>query len=156
MRKGWAYRLPTEAEWEYACRAGADSATPFGERLVYGGQALYRPSEKGEDPTELGGEPLKPPKFPQEAGKAEANKFGLHDMPGNVAEWCADWYRSEAYRDAARDDPTGPADGDKRVIRGGSFRDPASAARSAARSFARPGERRDSVGFRAVYAPVRK
>jgi formylglycine-generating enzyme required for sulfatase activity/serine/threonine protein kinase len=156
VRKGWAYRLPTEAEWEYACRAGTDSPTAFGERLVFGKQALYRPSEKGEDPTELGGDPARLPKFPQEAGAAEANKFGLRDMHGNVAEWCADWYRSEAYKDAAKENPTGPADGDKRVIRGGSFRDPAGATRSAARSFARPNQRQDSVGFRVVYAPVQK
>jgi formylglycine-generating enzyme required for sulfatase activity len=153
-RKGWAYRLPTEAEWEYACRAGTDTPTAFGERAVFGAQAVYRAT--GSDPLELGGDPAKPLKFAQEVGKTEANKFGLHDMHGNVAEWCGDWYRSEAYKDAAKDDPTGPADGDKRVVRGGSFRDPASATRSAARGFARPNERDDSIGFRVVYAPVQK
>ncbi len=156
IRKGWAYRLPTEAEWEFAARAGTETPTTFGERLVFSDQSLFRPSEKGEDPTELGGDPARLPKFPQTVSKAGANKFGLHDMPGNVAEWCGDWYRSEAYKEPAKENPTGPTDGDKRVIRGGSFRDPASAGRSAARSFARPNQRQDSVGFRIVYAPIPK
>jgi formylglycine-generating enzyme required for sulfatase activity len=73
-----------------------------------------------------------------------------------VAEWCADWYRSEAYKAAAKDNPTGPADGDKRVVRGGSFRDPAADTRSAARRGEIPTRRDDAVGFRVVYAPVVK
>ena len=154
MRKGWEYRLPTEAEWEYACRSGTETPTAFGERMVFGTQAVFRPT--GDDPLEVGGDPFKPLRFGQEVGKAEANKFGLHDMHGNVAEWCADWYKSEAYKEAARDNPTGPADGDKRVVRGGSFREPASAARSAARAGVRPTERLDTVGFRVVYAPARE
>jgi formylglycine-generating enzyme required for sulfatase activity/tRNA A-37 threonylcarbamoyl transferase component Bud32 len=153
-RKNWAYRLPTEAEWEYACRAGTDGPTAFGERLVFGTQAVFKPT--ADDPLELGGENIKPLRFPQEVGKTEANKFGLYDMHGNVAEWCSDWYRSEAYKDAAKDSPTGPADGDKKVVRGGSFRDPASACRSAARFGVRPTERADSIGFRVVYAPTAK
>jgi formylglycine-generating enzyme required for sulfatase activity/serine/threonine protein kinase len=163
IRKGWAYRLPTEAEWEYACRAGAETPTAFGERAVFGSQAVYRAT--GNDPLELGGDPLKPLKFAQKAGDTEPNKFGLHDMHGNIGEWCGDWYRSEAYKDAGRDNPTGPADGDKRVVRGGSFRDPASAARSAAREGRRPFQTSadtgkptgyPDVGFRVVYAPITK
>jgi formylglycine-generating enzyme required for sulfatase activity len=153
MRKGWEYRLPTEAEWEYAARAGTDGPSAFGERLAFGTQAVFRST--GDDPVE-GGEPGKSLPFAQETGKVEVNKFGLYDMHGNVAEWCSDWYRSEAYKDAAKENPTGPTEGDKRVIRGGSFRDPASAARSAAREGLRPTERRDTVGFRVVYAPVAK
>jgi formylglycine-generating enzyme required for sulfatase activity len=153
-RKNWEYRLPTEAEWEYACRAGTDGPTAFGERLVFGTHAVFKPT--GDDPTELGGENLKPLRFGQDVGKTEANKFGLCDMHGNVAEWCSDWFKSEAYKDAAKDNPTGPADGDKRVVRGGSFRDPASAARSAARIGVRPTERLDTIGFRVIYAPIIK
>ena len=153
-RKDWEYRLPTEAEWEYACRAGSDAPFAFGAGVKFAEQAVFHPIE--DDPQGLGGDPLKPPRFGQEAGKTAANKFGLHDMHGNIAEWCSDWYRSEAYKDNARDNPTGPTDGDKRVVRGGSFRDPASATRSAARAGARPTDRLTTVGFRVVYAPVQK
>ena len=154
-RKGWEYRLPTEAEWEYACRAGTDGPTAFGERLVFSTQGVFKPT--GDDPLEIGGENLKPLRFPQEVGKAEANKFGLHDMHGNVAEWCSDWYKSEAYKDGTKENPTGPADGDKRVVRGGSFRDPASAyPLRVARFGLRPTDRFDNIGFRVIYAPITK
>ncbi|HEY1186030.1 MAG TPA: SUMF1/EgtB/PvdO family nonheme iron enzyme, partial [Gemmata sp.] len=73
---------------------------------------------------------------------------------GNVAEWCSDWYKPEAYKDSAKLNPTGPADGDKRVVRGGSFRSPASGVRSAARDGKRHTERLETVGFRIVYAPT--
>jgi formylglycine-generating enzyme required for sulfatase activity/serine/threonine protein kinase len=155
-RKGWEYRLPTEAEWEYACRAGTDGPTAFGPKLDHLTHGVFLPT--AGDPVGTGADPekAKPLQFPQEAGKTEANKFGLHDMHGNVAEWCRDWYRSEAYKDAARDNPQGPADGDKRVVRGGSFNAPAAAARSAAREGRRPNERAANVGFRVVYAPVKQ
>ncbi|VTR93974.1 serine threonine protein kinase : Probable serine/threonine-protein kinase pknB OS=Planctomyces maris DSM 8797 GN=PM8797T_26140 PE=3 SV=1: Pkinase: FGE-sulfatase [Gemmata massiliana] len=153
-RKNWAYRLPTEAEWEYTARAGTDSPFAFGEKVTFSTQAVFRAIE--EDPLGTGGDPLKLIRFPQEVGKTEPNKFGLYDMHGNVAEWCGDWYRPDAYKDAARDNPTGPTDGDKRVVRGGSFRDPAAATRSAARDGQRQPARLDFVGFRVVYAPVQK
>jgi formylglycine-generating enzyme required for sulfatase activity len=152
MRKGWEYRLPTEAEWEYACRAGTDTPFAFGAAVKFSDQAVFQPIQ--DDTVGIGGDPLKKLKFGQAAGKAEANKFGLHDMHCNVAEWCSDWYRSEAYKDAAKDNPTGPADGDKRVVRGGSFRDPASATRSAARDSLRPTDRSPHVGFRVVFALI--
>ena len=77
-------------------------------------------------------------------------------MRGNIAEWCGDWYRSEAYKTGAADNPTGPTDGDRRVVRGGSFRDPPAAVRSAARAYERPDQRREYIGFRVVYAPIRE
>jgi len=155
-RKTWEYRLPTEAEWEYACRAGTTTPFAFGDSVQWGEQAMFRPVE--DDPQGLGGDPLPQrwPKFGQNVGKAKPNEFGLHDMHGNLAEWCSDWYRSEAYKDAARDNPTGPADGDRRVARGGSFRDPAGLTRSAARAGYRPTEKLKTVGFRVVYAPIQK
>ena len=135
-RKNWEYRLPTEAEWEYACRGGTDTPGAFGDQLIFGKQAVFKPTD--DDPIQLGAENAQPLKLAQEAGKGEANRFGLYDMHGNLAEWCSDWYKSEAYKNAARDNPTGPADSDRRVVRGGSFRDPATATRSAARTGVRP------------------
>ncbi|HVL15073.1 MAG TPA: bifunctional serine/threonine-protein kinase/formylglycine-generating enzyme family protein [Gemmata sp.] len=155
-RKGWAYRLPTEAEWEYAARAG--TAGPFaidrGGQIVWGRQALYRPDPN--DPLGVGEDDTgRPPPFPGEVGKTEPNASGLYDFHGNVAEWCLDWYAT-GYPEGPRVDPTGPADGDRRVVRGGSFRSPASDIRSAARASLRPTASRDDVGFRIVYAPIPK
>ncbi|MBA4188551.1 MAG: hypothetical protein C0467_11145 [Planctomycetaceae bacterium] len=152
-RKGWAYRLPTEAEWEYAARAGADRPFTFGSQIIYGKQSLFRPSDKDE--LGIGGEFGKPPLLPQEVAKTDPNGFGLFDMHGNVAEWCSDWYKA-AYTEGSVTDPTGPTDGDKRVVRGGSFKDESKGVRSAARAGVRPGDRRDDVGFRVVYAPIPK
>jgi serine/threonine protein kinase/formylglycine-generating enzyme required for sulfatase activity len=151
-RKGWAYRLPTEAEWEYAARAGSDKAFSFGPQLILGKQGLFRSIEN--DPLGIGEEMDKAPLLPQEVGKTEPNAFGLHDVHGNVAEWCSDWYRPSYPSDGPRTEPTGPIDGDKRVVRGGSFKKTAADCRSASRDGVRPNAPRDDVGFRVVYAPL--
>ena len=152
-RKGWAYRLPTEAEWEYAARAGTDKPFAFGPQLIYIKQALFRPTDKDEYGN--GGDVGKPPLLPQEIGLAGPNGFGLSDVHGNVAEWCSDWYKP-GYPEGTVVDPTGPPDGDKRVVRGGSYKDEPKNLRSAARLAVRSGERREDVGFRVVYAPIPK
>jgi len=157
-RRGWAYRLPTEAEWEYACRAG--TATPFG--VGDGDKLVFRPELKqalftmtGADPVE-DGDPVPASPLPGRVGVYKPNAWGLYDMHGNVAEWCRDWYKRGYPGDAPRDNPTGPAIGTRRVVRGGSYQDPAADCRSAARDYADPTARKDAVGFRPVYAPVPK
>jgi serine/threonine protein kinase len=151
-RRGWAYRLPTEAEWEFAARAGTETPFAFGNQLEFQKQGLFLPVEN--DLLGIGGNEV--PILTQEVGQSKANGFGLHDLHGNVAEWCLDWYRPGYPGEGLRQNPTGPADGDKRVIRGGSFRTPAVGTRSAARAGVRPTERRDDIGFRIVYAPILK
>lgn len=132
------YRLPTEAEWEYACRAG--SATQFSSgdgHVELGKSAWYRPEP---------GVRLNP------AGTKLSNSFGLFDMQGNVFEWCHDFWDEKAYEHTISTNPTGPPTplaGSNHVIRGGSWNSSAPYCRSAYRSF--PGAHHsDDVGFRCV------
>ena len=124
------YRLPTEAEWEYACRAGTTTAYSFGAKIT--------PKDANYDDSGIG-EPI-------EVGSYKPNNFGLYDMCGNVWEWCEDWEAD--YPKGAVTDPKGPATGENRVLRGGSFSDLESAARSSSRDFVTPTYRDDFVGFR--------
>ena len=100
---GWAYVLPTEAEWEYACRAGTTTAYSWGATIATS-NANY--SSSGLSQT-------------SDAGNYAANPWGFFDMHGNVWEWTADWYGT--YSSGAQTDPTGAASGSSRVIRGGSW-----------------------------------
>jgi len=128
----WGKRLPTEAEWEYACRAGAVGKWCFGDeadRLAE--YAWYR--ENSDETT-------------HPVGSKSANQFGLKDMNGNAWEWVADWFAPYA-KDAATD-PTGPASGEFRILRGGSWRYSASWSRSAFRYRVLPGLRNSYGGFR--------
>jgi formylglycine-generating enzyme required for sulfatase activity len=130
------YRLPTEAEWEYACRAGANTQRCFGDDDAYLEQYAVFQAES-----------LDP------AGRRKPSDFGLFDVHGNAAEWCQDRYLPYPSRDntrSAADSQRGGevADDQPRAVRGGSFRDPPSRLRCAARSQSRPSQRDAAIGFR--------
>lgn len=124
------YRLPTEAEWEYACKAGHK------ERPEALGATGWCKSDSGEQTHPVG---LKKP-----------NAWGLYDMDGNVAEWVQDWYSRNYYEGSPRVDPTGPRGGTYRVFRGGSWLDTPERCRAAYRGFDFPVSRFYNVGFRVV------
>ena len=126
------YRLPTEAEWEYGCRAGTTTAYSFGDKIT--------PKDANYDDSKIG--------KPVEVGSYRPNAFGLYDMHGNVWEWCEDWY--EEYPEGAVTDPEGPEKGYFRVLRGGSFVCDVSCARSSNRKkqYFTPSTRSFVNGFR--------
>jgi formylglycine-generating enzyme required for sulfatase activity len=134
-----AFRLPTEAEWEYACRAGSTTRFCFGD------------SDNGLDEyawyTANSGSKTHP------VGEKKANEWGLYDMHGNVWEWCGDWY--DKYSAGAAKNPTGPSSGSFRVFRGGGWHYSAGYCRSAYRYANVPGGTYSSLGFRAVVPIVR-
>ena len=132
------YRLPSEAEWEYACRAGTRTRWSFGDdegQLTH--YAWYRANawNVGE-------------RYGHAVGTKRANPWGLHDMHGNVWEWVQDWYSSGYYNSSPRVDPPGPTSGSLRVMRGGRFSGHAQGVRSADRNYASPGARHSGIGVR--------
>ena len=152
LQAGWEYRLPTEAEWEYACRAGTSTPFHYGNDLRSGmanfdGTREYAGgtgSVNNPNGTYLGRTTA--------VGSYAANAFGLYDMHGNVWEWCLDW--KGAYPAGSVNDPKGPSSGSVRVIRGGSWSFPAGYCRSAERSnLGNPVNRYFVFGFRPVLAP---
>ncbi len=130
LPEGFKLRLPTEAEWEYACRAGTKGA--------YAGSNL----------DSLGWYFSNSSRRTHEVGKKSANPWGLHDMHGNVWEWCADWYGP--YDAPSQTDPTGPSSGSYRVLRGGGWDTHAGLCRSAYRNNRDPTFRFNFNGFRLV------
>jgi formylglycine-generating enzyme required for sulfatase activity len=145
---GREYRLPTEAEWEYACRAG--TATPF----WWGASASSTQANfKGSHPYG-GGEKGPYPRRTTRVGAYSANPWGLHDVHGNVWEWCADWFDEACYANSSIEDPLGPESGSGRVLRGGSWHSVGGSCRAAFRCRYAPGSRYSSIGFRtALTAP---
>ena len=119
------YRLPTEAEWEYACRAGSTGDYSFGSDLSRLGRYAWFADNASGDTRPVGS------KLP--------NAWGLHDMHGNVAEWCNDPYEPQYYQSSPSANPRGPADAELFVVRGGAYNSSKQALRSAARGRDRPG-----------------
>src|SRR5262249_28759848 len=145
LPQGWEFRLPTEAQWEYACRAGTTTATSFGDKLSsrqanFQGQP-YNGAEKGPSLHRA-----------STVGSYPANAWGLHDMHGNAYEWCRDWYHPKL---PGGDDPDRSAkkgtmnpDGTfSRVRRGGAWCDDGLACRSARRHRFEPERRSGHIGF---------
>jgi formylglycine-generating enzyme required for sulfatase activity len=134
------YRLPTEAEWEYACRAGTSTLWSFGnDEGEFPHYAWYR--ENTVDRNE---------KYAHAVGQHRPNAWGLHDMHGNVWEWVQDWFAPDYYKRSPRMDPLGPTSGSDRVMRGGDFSDPVMNYRSGSRMAGAPDTREWYVGVRLV------
>ncbi|MEO6741558.1 MAG: SUMF1/EgtB/PvdO family nonheme iron enzyme [Chthoniobacteraceae bacterium] len=151
-KEGKTYRLPTEAEWEYACRAGTATLFHTGDKLPDGFHAW--PSDIGVRERFFPGETL-PPEFRPKStnltlkvAQTPENAWGIFDMHGNVSEWCADWYGP--YEAAEQTDPLGRADGDFRVIRGGSHSMQTRLLRSANRTAWLADTQSEKTGFRVV------
>jgi len=131
-----AYRLPTEAEWEYAARATATTAYSFGSET--GSLSTYAWFKKNA------GEMTHP------VGQLEPNAWGLYDMHGNVHEWCQDWFDRHYYAHSPKVDPNGPEKGLARALRGGDWSSLDWYCRCASRSLSSPDRRSSRVGFRLV------
>jgi formylglycine-generating enzyme required for sulfatase activity len=137
---GYAYTLPTEAQWEYACRAGSSTRFSYGDDPGYaqlGEYAWYSGNSSSQT---------------HSVATKRPNAWGFYDMHGNVWEWCLDWYG--AYATGTVTDPTGVASGSYRVDRGGSWDRYPRLCRSAYRNRDVPGLRSDYLGFRAAVVAV--
>jgi len=135
------YRLPTEAEWEYACRAGTTTAYFFGDNPAkLGDYAWFEKNSGGH---------------PRPVGQKQPNPWGLYDIAGNVWEWCNDFYKVDYYQNSPRENPRGPNEGENKVLRGGAWRFSADNCRAGYRYNESPGYSDvcfgyDIYGFRCV------
>jgi formylglycine-generating enzyme required for sulfatase activity len=137
LEKTGRYRLPTEAEWSYAAKAGTLTPWSWGADPGDAGPYAWYRENSGMETRPVKG------KLP--------NPWGLYDMHGNVWEWVSDWYGAGWYLEGPASDPLGPADGAERVVRGGAWDNQAAQLRSDNRAFLVPGTRERSVGFRLVF-----
>ena len=132
--------MPSEAQWEYACRAGSTTRHCFGDdESGLGEYAWYAMNSDSKT---------------HPVGERKPNTWGLYDMHGNVSEWCQDWYDSGYYAKSATDDPTGPTTGSGRVCRGGCFPAPPLLCRSALRCRYAAAIRHPILGFRVSLVPT--
>ncbi|MFN6138478.1 MAG: formylglycine-generating enzyme family protein, partial [Planctomycetota bacterium] len=135
---GYEVRLPTEAQWEYAVRAGSTTAYCFGDdENKLGDYAWYDKNSGNKN---------------HPVGTKKPNAWGIHDGHGSVWEWCSDWYDSK-YSKGPLTDPVGPSTGSNRVGRGGSWNDGAAYCRSALRDGNAPDDRNNYLGFRLALSP---
>ena len=143
-KAGRSYRLPTEAEWEYACRASTAWSAPF-----HFGYSLSS-RQANFDGAQPYGEAVRGPYLKRTClvGSYGPNAWGLHDMHGNVWEWTSDWFDEDFYDHSPTTDPSGPPSGESRVLRGGSFYYIGSSCRAAIRFGRRPSSRSSLDGFR--------
>ena len=149
-KEGKSYRLPTEAEWEYACRAGTTTRYYSGddpETLAKVGNVADAAAKAKFPDWKYTIKANDGYVFTAPVGKFKPNAFGLYDMHGNAWQWCADWW-ADYYAKSPADDPTGPDTGDGRVLRGGSWLLGPRDSRSARRRGSAPGLRGDGAGFR--------
>lgn len=139
-REAGAYRLPTEAEWGYACRAGSTTRFSYGEDAEHLGAYAWfddNADENGES-------------YAHSVGQKKPNAWGLHGMHGNVREWCSDWYAKYTVQLPITIDPRGPSKGSDRVLRGGCWNSFTLRCRSAYRYWSPPSHRFNDMGFRVV------
>ena len=133
------FRLPTEVQWEYACRAGSTTRFCFGDdERQLGEYAWYKLNACGQT---------------HPVGGKKPNAWGLYDMHGNIFEWCADWYGGDYYAHSPTGNPLGPM-GDHHVLRGGNWGYPPAYCRSASRNSHEPDARRYVVGVRIALDPA--
>jgi formylglycine-generating enzyme required for sulfatase activity len=136
QKTGKNYRLPTEAEWEYAARGGGKSkGYKYAGSNSIGTVAWYDDNSGSET---------------HPVGQKQANELGIYDMSGNVWEWCSDWYDSDYYSSSPRNNPAGPSSGSRRVLRGGSWGSRGRICRVANRNNLSPGSSYSNSGFRLV------
>jgi len=138
---GQQFGLPTEAQWEYACRAGSTTRYSFGDDEASLSEHAWFAGNSAPDTHPV--------------GQRKPNAWGLYDVHGNVYEWCQDWYHDSYYKDSPRDDPTGPVSGFGRTIRGGCWACRSEDCRSTWRESAGPDSRGPHIGLRIVMVNVK-